>query len=129
MPQPTGRNGSELAELRIDDVLAAMLDGRPRGHEAVQLIRVERLGQRRVPTQGLEVQRDLLLKGVGSGKSAKSARRRRHEQSLSTEQHLLFVAETSPEDTAGGQVVSTRRSFAPSGLPRPVHASHPLAAL
>ena len=90
MPQPAGRNGTELTELRVDDVLAAMLDGCARGHEAVQLIRVERLGQRRVPAQGLEVQRDLLLRAWVPGKGAKSARRCRQEQSLSSDEHLLL---------------------------------------
>ena len=60
--QPAGELGTQLAVRGVDDVLGSVLDGRARGHEAVLFIRVERLGERRVPAQGLEIQRVFLLK-------------------------------------------------------------------
>ncbi len=68
--QAAGELGAQLAEGAVDDVLDSVLDGRARGHEAVLFIRVERLGERRVPAQGLEIQRVFLLKAwvPGSGR-------------------------------------------------------------
>ena len=64
--QPAGELGAELAVLRVDDVFDSVFHGDARGREAVLLERPERVGERRVPAQGLEVQGDLLQR-VGSG--------------------------------------------------------------
>src|SRR5262249_43742396 len=114
MPEPAGDLCSKLAVLGVDDVLGSVLDRRPRGDETVLLVRVERLGERVVPAQGLKVQRVCLLKESVPERSARSARRCRQEQSLSSEQHLLSIsqrrkprgriAEHSPDVTwAGGE--------------------------
>ena len=81
--------GAELAVLRVQDVLASVLDGDARGREAVGLERAERVGVRLVPAQGLEVQRDLLLKESVPGKGARSARRRCSARTQSSVHHLL----------------------------------------
>src|SRR5262249_19560764 len=62
VPQPAGDLRATLAVLRVDDVLASVLDRRPRGDETVLLVREERLGERVVPAQGLKIQRLCLLK-------------------------------------------------------------------
>jgi hypothetical protein len=59
--EPAGELRAKLARLGVDDVLASVLHGHARGREAFVLERAERVGERRVPAQGLEVQRDLLL--------------------------------------------------------------------
>ena len=79
--------------LRVDDVLASVFNGHARGGEAVLLVGLERLGERRVPTQGLEVQRLFLLESrVPGTRGAKGARRCRQGQS-SCVQHLLSSLE------------------------------------
>jgi hypothetical protein len=60
--QLAGELSAELALLRIDDIFASMFHGHARGREAVVLERPERVGERGVPAQGLEMQRDLLLR-------------------------------------------------------------------
>src|SRR3954470_3297466 len=62
MAQLAGELGAELAVLRVDDVFASVLHGHARGREAVVLEGTERIGERRVPAQGLKVQGDLLQK-------------------------------------------------------------------
>ena len=53
---------AELAVLRVDDVFASVFHGHARGRKAVLLIGPERIGYRRVPAEGLEVQRWFLLR-------------------------------------------------------------------
>jgi hypothetical protein len=59
--QPAGELGAELAVLRVNDVFASVLHGHARGREAVVLEGPELVGERRVPTQGREIQLWCLL--------------------------------------------------------------------
>src|SRR5207248_7452728 len=68
--QPARELGAQLTVPRVDDVLASVFHGRARGREAVLLEGTERVGVRRVPAQGLEIQRDVLLESRVPGRGA-----------------------------------------------------------
>jgi len=55
--QPAGQLRAELAGFGIDDLFASVLDGHASWREAVLCVRPERVGERLVPAELLELQR------------------------------------------------------------------------